>query len=103
MNVFCSLSKPLASTLVMVNIHSGERNLPSRTQLKAARAALDMTVKTLAEEATLGVSTIRRAEDDGLEVLTPANARRLIDTFSRLGVLFLDANEDGPGIRIRQR
>lgn len=86
----------------MVNIHSHERKLPSRGQLKAARAALDLTVKDLAAEALLGVSTIRRAEDDGAHVLTAANAQRLLDTFARLGVLFLDADENGPGLRVRQ-
>lgn len=85
----------------MVNIRPHEQKSPSRAQLRAARAALDLTVKALAAEAMLGVSTVRRAEDDGLQVLTAANAQRLLDTFERLGVLFLEADQDGPGLRVR--
>jgi cytoskeletal protein RodZ len=69
--------------------------------MRAARAWLGLSLQALATEAMLGVSTVQRAENDGLEALTPANAQRLIETFSRLGVRFLDADADGPGLRIR--
>lgn len=85
----------------MVNIRPDGQISPSPAQMRAARAALGLSVKAMASEATLGVSTVRRAEDDGLAVLTPANAQRLLDTYARLGVRFLVEDADGPGLRFR--
>ena len=85
----------------MVNSRSHDLNSPTRAQMRAARAGLGLSLQALADEATLGVSTVQRAEKDGLEALTPANAQRLIETFAQLGVRFLDADPDGPGLRIR--
>lgn len=67
----------------------------------AARASVGMSASELAAAAKLGVNTIRRAEAGGAQVLTPANAERLVATLERLGVTFLGPDQTGrPGLRI---
>ncbi|MBB1178046.1 transcriptional regulator [Pseudomonas sp. FW305-3-2-15-E-TSA4] len=77
------------------------QNTPTAAQVAAARAATGLSVAALAERSGLGVNTIRRAEASGASVLTGVNAARLVQTFEELGVVFLDADGYGPGLRIR--
>lgn len=77
------------------------QNAPTAAQLAAARAATGLSVAALAERSGLGVNTIRRAEASGADVLTAVNAARLVQTFDELGVIFLNADGFGPGLRIR--
>ncbi len=77
------------------------QNAPTATQLAAARAATGLSVAALAARSGLGVNTIRRAEASGASVLTAVNAARLVQTFGDLGVIFLNADGYGPGLRIR--
>lgn len=70
-------------------------------QIRAARALLRLSVVDLAEASGVGVATIKRIEaSDGLP---SANARTL-DALSRalqaLGVEFLGAPDDAPGVRL---
>jgi len=76
--------------------------LPTPAQLLAARAAVGLSVQALAQASGLGVNTIRRAEAGGAAVLTTVNAERLIATLNGLGVVFLEPDEDGPGLRFRE-
>lgn len=77
------------------------QNTPTAAQVAAARAVTGLSVAALAERSGLGVNTIRRAEASGASVLTAVNAARLVQTFEELGVVFLDADGYGPGLRIR--
>lgn len=73
----------------MVNKIPEGRISPTPAQLRAARAALDWSIKDVADLTSLGVNTIRRAEDASSGVrLTDANACRLIEIFSQNGVEF---------------
>lgn len=85
----------------MVNNRPPGPFLPAPAQLRAARAALGLSVEACAKQSGLGVNTIRRAEAGGLEAVTGANAARLVETLERLGVTFLAADEQGPGLRFR--
>lgn len=85
----------------MVNKNPHGYFSPTPGQLRAARAALDISVQVLAERASLGVNTIRRAETDSSVTLTRANAERLVQILQDLGVTFLEADADGPGLRVR--
>jgi transcriptional regulator with XRE-family HTH domain len=70
-------------------------------QIRAARALINMSVAELAEETGLAVNTIRRAEGtNGPAPITTANVRLLCSVFDRAGVLFLPADELGPGVRL---
>lgn len=83
----------------MVNNYPHGQFLPSAVQLVAARAGLGLSVQALADRTRLGVNTIRRAEAGGAQVITPANAERLVAVLSDLGVTFLEPDADGPGLR----
>lgn len=83
----------------MVNNQPHGGFLPTRSQLRAARAALGLSAEGLSKAAGLGLNTIARAEKNGLEGLTFANRTRLLETFERLGVSFLD--DDGAGVGLR--
>ena len=71
-------------------------------QCRAARGLLDWTQQELADAAHIGVATVRVFEGEGavarsatLEVL-----RRALET---AGVVFIDENGGGPGVRLRKR
>jgi len=83
----------------MVNNRPHGYFLPTIVQLVAARAGLGLSAQALATEAGLGANTVRRAEAGGMQVLTPANAERLVATLEALGVTFLTADASGPGLR----
>jgi len=70
------------------------------SQIRAARALLGISASQLAEMTDLGVNTIRRAErEDGLAPVTTANALRIAEGLERAGLLLLNADGEGPGVR----
>lgn len=57
----------------------------------------------LAETAKVGIATIRRAEStNGQTNLTVANAQAIKTALENAGVLFIDENGEGPGVRLRK-
>jgi len=76
----------------------------SSAQIRAARALIRWSAEDLANETTLSVTTIRRAELAESETsLTSANDRAIRQTLEAAGVEFIDENGGGPGVRLRQR
>lgn len=55
-------------------------------QLRAARAAADLSIQTLADRSGVSVSTIRRAEAQGAQPMTRVNRQALIAALSECGV-----------------
>src|SRR5271166_4387713 len=78
--------------------------LLSSAQIRAARALLRWSAKDLARESALGVNTIRRAEaaQEGTS-LTAANELAISRALEAAGVVFIDENGGGPGVRLRER
>ena len=73
-------------------------------QLKAARALLDWSQEQLAAEAGVSLPTIKRLEaQDGLLGGRAETARRIRSTLEAAGVVFIDENGGGPGVRLRKR
>jgi transcriptional regulator with XRE-family HTH domain len=69
-------------------------------QIRAARALLRWTAEDLADAASVGLSTIRRAEaDDGVPTVTSANLKLLRITLERAGISFIPTNGGGVGVR----
>src|SRR5215813_6549637 len=72
------------------------------SQCRAARALLNWSQQDLAEHAQVGVVTIHQ-----LEAGTSQPRRATLDVirraFERAGVVFIDENGGGPGVRLRQR
>ncbi|HEY3778596.1 MAG TPA: hypothetical protein VGL35_11120 [Rhizomicrobium sp.] len=73
-------------------------------QLRAARALLDLTAEALAEMTLLSLKTIRRAEqvNDEEAPIHPANTARIIERLQSRGVVFIHADAEGVGVRLRR-
>ena len=62
---------------------------------------MNISVAELAETTGLAVNTIRRAEGtNGEAPITAANMNLLLTVFDRAGVLFIAADDAGPGVRL---
>jgi transcriptional regulator with XRE-family HTH domain len=73
-------------------------------QIRAARALLRWSAEDLARESALGVTTIRRAElTEDETTMTAANDLAVRRALEAAGVVFIDENGDGPGVRLRKR
>jgi transcriptional regulator with XRE-family HTH domain len=76
----------------------------SGNQIKAARALAGLDQKGLAERANVGINTIRN-----MEAADAGNVRGRTDTLDAVvaalksaGVIFVEANGEGPGVRLRK-
>jgi hypothetical protein len=73
-------------------------------QIRAARGLLRWSAEGLAREASLGLATIKRAEGaEGETSMTAANDLAVRRAFESAGVEFIDENDGGPGVRLRNR
>jgi transcriptional regulator with XRE-family HTH domain len=70
-------------------------------QCRAARALLDWSQQSLADAAKVGNATIRNFESGKT---TPQNAtlEMLRQALGKAGVIFIDQNGEGPGVRLRK-
>jgi DNA-binding XRE family transcriptional regulator len=69
-------------------------------QCRAARGLLDWTQEQLAEQAELSRSTVRDFEG-GKHGLQRASAAQVVRVFEAAGLVLIEADEMGPGVRIR--
>ena len=75
----------------------------SGAQMRAARALLRWTALDLATAAKVGVATIRRVEViDGEISATAANQAAIRRALEHGGVVFIDENGGGAGVRLRK-
>ena len=75
----------------------------SSAQLRAARALLRWSAQELANASKVGVATIRRVEViDGEIPVTSANEAALRKALEAAGVVFIDENGGGSGVRFRK-
>ncbi len=73
-------------------------------QIRAARALIRWTAEDLAENSTVSVTTIRRAElTESQTVMTRVNDRVIRRTLEEAGVEFIDENGGGPGVQLKRR
>ena len=72
------------------------------SQVRMARAALKIGVRDLAEMASVTTATITRFENErgGLNASTQAKLKAALEA---AGVIFIDQNGNGPGVRLRDR
>lgn len=72
-------------------------------QVKAARALLAWSQIDLASKSGVSVPTIERLEAaDGPIGGRPETADKLRTALERAGVIFIEANGEGPGVRLRK-
>jgi len=77
--------------------------LITAAQMRAARGLIRWSAEQLAEEAKIGVATVRRAEImDGPLTITAANAAAIQSALEAAGVIFVAENGEGPGVRLRK-
>ena len=71
-------------------------------QVRMARAALNWTVRDLADAASLHRNTITNIET-GRYVGDSATLEKIATVLKRAGVEFIEDNGEGPGVRLRKR
>ena len=74
----------------------------SPAQSRAGRALLDWSQMQLADASNLGESTIRDFEK-GRRVPTTNNLAAIRAALEAAGVIFVDENGEGPGVRLKKR
>ncbi len=68
-------------------------------QVRMGRAAVGWSVRELARNAGVTPNTISRIENGG-DALT-STMERLQTALENAGVIFIDADEEGPGVRLK--
>ena len=76
--------------------------LVTSAQVRMARAALNWTVRDLADAASLHRNTITNIET-GRYAGDETTLLRIEAVLKRAGVEFIDENGGGPGVRLRKR
>ena len=72
-------------------------------QIRAARALIGWSAQDLANASSVGVATIRRAELKDRETgMTAPNIAAIRAALEAAGVLFIDENGEGPGVRLKK-
>jgi transcriptional regulator with XRE-family HTH domain len=71
-------------------------------QCRAARGLLNWTQQELADRAEVGVVTVHQFEG-GISQPRRATLDVIRRAFEKAGVVFIDENGGGPGVRLKQR
>ncbi len=72
-------------------------------QIRAARAMLRITAQQLADRASVGVATVRRAEtSDKITYLNRSTDQAIRRALEEAGVIFLDANGHAGGVALKR-
>src|SRR4051794_27804405 len=86
----------------MKGVKSMEAKALTAAQIRAGRALLGWSAEKLAQEASLGLATVRRAEGSkGQTSLTAANDLSIRRALEGAGVVFIDGNGGGPGVHLK--
>ena len=73
-------------------------------QIKAARAAIGVTIKSIADSTGIGLATLKRYEaSSGVPASRKGHLETLRIYFEAAGIEFIGTPDDGPGIRIHAK
>jgi DNA-binding XRE family transcriptional regulator len=76
----------------------------SSSQLRAARALIGWSAEDLSRQSAVSLRTIRRAELAGYDSsITLANALAIRRALEAAGIVFIEENGGGLGVRLRKR
>ena len=86
----------------------GQRNcefaMIEAAQIRAARGLVEWSQAQLAEASGLALSTIRRMEVTGGTLKSSvANVLKVQQALEVAGVIFIDEDDEGPGVRLRKQ
>jgi transcriptional regulator with XRE-family HTH domain len=74
----------------------------TNAQLRAARGLLGWSQARLAEGSGLGIATVKRMEGERGPLRSSAeNVLKVQHALENAGVIFIDADEEGPGVRLK--
>jgi transcriptional regulator with XRE-family HTH domain len=74
----------------------------SNRQIKAARALVGWSQEHLTAASGVSLPTVKRLESaDGLLGGRQGTRERLIEALGKAGVIFINADGEGPGVRLR--
>ena len=72
-------------------------------QIRAARALLRWSAQDLADRSGIGFRTIQRFESErGIPASRSKNLVTIRKVFENAGVIFIDEDDLGPGVRLRE-
>ncbi len=74
---------------------------PAPPQVRAGRALLDWSQSVLAQAAGVSLSTVKDFEA-GRRQPVPNNLTAIRQALEAAGVIFVDENGEGPGVRLRK-
>ena len=80
-----------------------ESDDPAGPLVKAARALLDWSIEDLASRSGVSISSIRRIESDHKVVVRNSTAERLLSALNEAGIEFLQTDDFGIFVRLRQK
>ena len=87
----------------MANLTNSIRHMITGLQMRMARAALGWSIGRLATLTGVSVSAIQRAEQaEGVPSMRTTSLFRIEQALLDGGVVFIDANDLGPGVRLRR-
>lgn len=70
-------------------------------QIRAARGALNWSVRQLSEKTGVDTATIVRYEaEPGVPVARKGGLVKIVNVFEAVGIEFIGRPDDGPGIRV---
>ncbi len=73
-------------------------------QMRAARGLIGWSQSRLAEPSGLAVSTIKRMEGAGSTLKSSVeNVLKVQQALEDAGVIFIDEDDEGPGVRLRKQ
>jgi transcriptional regulator with XRE-family HTH domain len=76
--------------------------MASIAQIRGARGLLGWSQTALASAAGLSEPTIKRFETDRGARVSPDAVAKMVAALESAGVIFVDENGDGPGVRLRK-
>jgi len=76
--------------------------LITANQIRAARGLLGWTQADLSQQSGLALATVKRMENIGTARSTTANVQAIKRALEEAGVIFIDPNGEGAGVRLRR-
>lgn len=77
--------------------------MTTASQIRAARALLGWSQPAVAEAAGVSSMTVKRAEGSGKPAASAEAIAAIRAALEAAGVVFIDQNGSGPGVRLRER